>query len=153
MQNTEVGKFILKSKRTAWRQWSYHSCFWWSGLGFDQLCWHNFRIIGTDFRGISTEHNSRIIGLSLHIWRCGLGVVKVWLNLYHMIWQNIQTYGPIHARKCAYFSHWLLCLINFYVLFLIGKNHLGETKYKPLLWFSTKKMFIIAFIMDSSWAY
>ena len=27
-------------------------------IGFDQLCWHNFRIIGTDFSGISTEHNS-----------------------------------------------------------------------------------------------
>ena len=31
-------------------------------VGFDQLCWHNFRIIGTDISGISIEHNSRIIG-------------------------------------------------------------------------------------------
>ena len=122
-------------------------CLCGSCTGFDQLCWHNFRIIGTDFSGISTEHNnSRIIGLSLHIWRCGLGVIEVWLNLYHMIWQTVQTYGPMHARKCAYFSHWPPCPTNFYlfsqILFLIGKNHLWETKYKPLSWFSTiKKMF------------
>ena len=31
-------------------------------LGFDQLCWHNFRIIGTYLSGISIEHYSRIIG-------------------------------------------------------------------------------------------
>ena len=36
-------------------------------IGFDQLCWHNFRIIGTNFSGISIEHNSRIIGSDLHI--------------------------------------------------------------------------------------
>ena len=33
----------------------------WS-LGFDQLCWHNFRIIGTYLSGISIKHYSRIIG-------------------------------------------------------------------------------------------
>ena len=27
-------------------------------VGFDQLCWHNFRIIGTNFGGISIEHNA-----------------------------------------------------------------------------------------------
>ena len=31
-------------------------------LGFDQLCWHNFRIIGTYSSGISIKHYSRIIG-------------------------------------------------------------------------------------------
>ena len=31
-------------------------------VGFDQLCWHNFRIIGANFSMISTEHNSGIIG-------------------------------------------------------------------------------------------
>ena len=92
------------------RIWGLHNI----ALGFDQLCWHNFRIlVETNFSGISTEHNSRIIGLTLHIWRCGLGVVKVWLNLHHIVWQNIQTYGPMHARRCSYFSLWLLCPINF----------------------------------------
>ena len=36
-------------------------------LGFDQLCWHNFRIIGTNFGGISIEHNASIIGSDLPI--------------------------------------------------------------------------------------
>ena len=36
-------------------------------IGFDQLCWHNFRIIGTSFGGISIEHNASIIGSDLPI--------------------------------------------------------------------------------------
>ena len=40
-------------------------------LGFDQLCWHNFRIIETSFGGISIEHNASIIGSDLPNCRCG----------------------------------------------------------------------------------
>ena len=36
-------------------------------IGLDQICWHNFRIIGTIFSVISTENNSRIIGSYLDI--------------------------------------------------------------------------------------
>ena len=31
-------------------------------LGFSQLCWHNFRIIGTVLDSFSIENNSGIIG-------------------------------------------------------------------------------------------
>ncbi len=31
-------------------------------VGFSQLCWHNFGIIGTILSSISIEHYSRIIG-------------------------------------------------------------------------------------------
>ena len=31
-------------------------------LGFDRLCWHNFRIVGRYLSGISIKHYSRIIG-------------------------------------------------------------------------------------------
>ena len=51
-------------------------------VGFDQLCWHNFRIIGTDISGISIEHNSRIIGSGYKLIE---GVVWVWFNLNHMV--------------------------------------------------------------------
>ena len=40
-------------------------------VGFDQLCWHNFRIIGTNFGGISIEHNASIIGSDLPNCGCG----------------------------------------------------------------------------------
>ena len=36
-------------------------------IGFDQLCWHNFRIIWTKYSGISIKHNFKIIGSDLHI--------------------------------------------------------------------------------------
>ena len=42
-----------------------------SGVGFDQLCWHNFRIIGTNFGGISIEHNASIIGSDSPNSGCG----------------------------------------------------------------------------------
>ena len=41
-------------------------------LGFDHLCWHNFRIIETNLSGISIEHNSRIIAPQVTY-------LKVWL--------------------------------------------------------------------------
>ena len=34
----------------------------WRSLGLSQLCWHNFRIIGTLFMRISIENNAGIIG-------------------------------------------------------------------------------------------
>ena len=32
------------------------------GVGLSQLCWHNFRIIGTSLGGFSIKNNARIIG-------------------------------------------------------------------------------------------
>ena len=34
-------------------------------VGSSRLCWHNFRIIGTDFGSISIENYASIIGSSL----------------------------------------------------------------------------------------
>ena len=42
-----------------------------SSVGFDPLCWHKFRIIGTNFGGISIEHNASIIGSDLPNCGCG----------------------------------------------------------------------------------
>ena len=38
-----------------------------SCIGFSQLCWHNFRIIGTVFDSISIGNYASIIGSSLHV--------------------------------------------------------------------------------------
>ena len=54
---------------------------------------------------------------------------------------------PLFALSDKFF---LSVLSNY---FLIGKNHLWYTKYKPLLWLVQLKVFIIAFIMDSLWVY
>ena len=68
-----------------------------------------------------------------------------------MVWQNfsnIQKYGPMHARKCSYFSHHLLCPRDFFFLSILSKsfsnsnNHLWETTYKHLLWLSTIKILL-----------
>ena len=55
-------------------------------LGYDQLCWNNFRIIGTGLSGISIEHNSRIIG-SRYVLE---GVVRVWsgCGLFYTAWSD-----------------------------------------------------------------
>ena len=39
-----------------------HTPLFYTTLGLSQLCWHNFRIIGTSLGGFSIKNNARIIG-------------------------------------------------------------------------------------------
>ena len=59
-----------------------------SWLGFDQLCWHNFGIIGTNFGGIRI--NASIIGSDLPISRCGYGV---WFDLVKIMSASKSSEG------------------------------------------------------------
>ena len=53
-----------------------------TGLGFDQLCWHIFRIVGTYLSGISIKHYSRIIGSGNMLTGVLLGVVYSIYTIY-----------------------------------------------------------------------
>ena len=133
----------------------------------DQLCWHNFRIIGTDSSGISIEHNSRIIGLG-YIFE---GVVRVWFNPYQNLkYPHTQKIFPLklirqisgkgklinslNACKKGSTSAIVCCIQDSF--FSVLSNYFSDRQVferLPLLWSVPFKMFIYnCFIIDSSLA-
>ena len=62
-----VMNIVIDNLRLKWlKPDSYLLYYRISWLGFDQLCWHNF-VIGTNFGGISIEHNASIIDSDLPV--------------------------------------------------------------------------------------